>query len=510
MKQLSRAIKHSPPLRRLTLGAGLLIALSGCQAGVAQVMPAPAVQPSVHAAAGQGSTPAQAAAQSQAFTAKLQVSPAHAQVGQTVQVQGSGYPASTDVDMVWHSAQGRYELEGGTEFVGQRYTETSRVLTTVRATSEGDIDAKVQVPEDFGGGHDLRGRVQGQEISQTNVTVDPTFSMNPSEGPLGTAIELRIVGVDSSINSNTWHVLYDNRYLGFMSAVTTHGVAVARIRAAGPVGVRSISVWHNSFNSTPYLNWPQGPYKDTPVASFTFNVTSDPGPAKAIVEDFAARDNPWPVQSDGSGQLSVAPDRGTAGTATILKASHLPANATLSLSWATMVGNRVSSTGFTEESRALGEVTTGPDGAFNKPFSIPNDLGGQHRIDVKSGDKVLASASLVIEPSVVSVDPVTVHAGDTINLHFRGFGWTTYDNTYAVTYDNSYIGYACGFSTAGDVEFKITATGAPGTHLIDLYPTIYKGKDAMPRVYSVPQLTYADDHPQRITPAIRLAVEIAN
>jgi len=61
------------------------------------------------------------------------------------------------------------------------------------------------------------------------------------------------------------------------------------------------------------------------------------------------------------------------------------------------------------------------------------------------------------------------------------------------------------------VRFRLPATGAPGTHLIDLYPTIYRAKDPgrMPRgVYSVPQLTYADDHPGEDLPAFRYAFEV--
>ncbi len=196
-------------------------------------------------------------------------------------------------------------------------------------------------------------------------------------------------------------------------------------------------------------------------------------------------------------------------TPTAINGSGLPANATLNLRWSTMVGNRVSASGFSEDSRDMGNVTTGPDGSFVKPMAIPDDLGGPHRIDIVSGDKVLASTGMVIEPSVLSLNPTTVRAGDTVSIHLKGVGWTTYDNTYAVTYDNSYIGYVCGFSTNGDVQFTVTATGAPGTHLIDLYPTIYKGKDAMPRVYSVPQLTYAADHPARTTPAIRMSIQIS-
>jgi hypothetical protein len=145
-------------------------------------------------------------------------------------------------------------------------------------------------------------------------------------------------------------------------------------------------------------------------------------------------------------------------------------------------------------------------------MELPDDLGGQHKIDVVDGaGSVLGSTAVVILPTLESIGPLRLRAGEEVKIHLKGLGWTTYDNTYTVTYDNGYVGYICGFSTAGDIWFTLPVVGAPGTHLIDLYPTIYKTKDPsrMPRgVYSIPQLTYADDHPQRRTPAVRLAVEI--
>ena len=494
--------------RALALGAAALLALSACQiAGGPVILPPPQAQPRV-APAVQAPAQVQAQAPTQAYTARLQLTPAHAQVGATVEVRGTDYPPGAEVELVWYSAQGRYELENGTEFVGQRYEPTSEVLGMVRADQDGAISTRFEVPLDFGGPHDLRGRIEGQEVSQAMLTVDPSFSMTPSEGPVGTPIELRIVGVDARTNINTWHVLYDNRYFGFMSAVQTKGVAVAHFRAAGPIGEHRISAWHNSFFSIPYLNWQQGPYKDVPGAEFNFRVTADQQLPAVQVEDFSALDNPWPIEATGAGTLSLSVDRGTVGQPTTLRGSGLPPNASLTLRWWTMVGNRVSASGFTDDARTLGELQTGPDGSFVKELAIPDDLGGQHRLDVLDGETVLAATGLVIQPSVVSISPTRVRAGEEIKIHLKGVGWTTFENTYAVTYDNSYIGYVCGFSTNGDVQFAVTATGAPGTHLIDLYPTIYKGKDAMPRVYSVPQLTYTDDHPQRITPAIRLAVEV--
>jgi hypothetical protein len=43
----------------------------------------------------------------------------------------------------------------------------------------------------------------------------------------------------------------------------------------------------------------------------------------------------------------------------------------------------------------------------------------------------------------------------------------------AVTYDNNYIGYSCGFNSNGWVVVHFPAVGGVGTHLIDLYPLYY-------------------------------------
>lgn len=483
-------VVHSLPFAAILL---LGLALAGCSSGTS-------------GAAGQSATAS--GTPQPTFTAKLAFNPPQAKAGDTVSFSGTGYLANATVNLDWHSAKGHYELQGGTEFVGQRFDETSKVLATAQADGSGAISGKLTVPVDFGGSHDVRGSVNGKEVSQASVTVTPTFKLTPTEGPIGTLMELQITGVDWRTNVNTWHVLYNNTYLGFVSAVTTNGVAVARFRAAGPVGQADISVWHNSYNPTPYLNYLQGPYKSVPSADFTFNVTSDPGIASTQVEDYSASDNPAPVTPQGSGKLTLSVDRGQVGKETTLQGSALPANTQLTLRWWTMVGNRVSSTGFSDQSKDIGTVQTDASGAFTKTIAIPDDLGGQHRLEVVQGDKVLAAAGMVIEPSVASITPTQASAGQEITIHLKGLGWTTIDNTYAVTYDNSYIGYVCGFSTNGDVLFKIKATGGAGTHLIDLYPTIYKGQDAKPSVYSVPQLTYATDHPQRTTPAIRMSIEI--
>ncbi len=445
----------------------------------------------------------------QAYTATLQFAPPRARIGDLVQVSGTGYPAGADVELVWYTVQGRYELERGTEYVGQRYDPGFAVLTTLRADADGAINGALEVPLDFGGPHDVRGRVEGRELSQASLTIQPSFTLSPASGPVGTDLELHVLGVESDLRINTWQVLYDNRYLGYVSAVTTRGEAIARFRAAGPVGKHVISVWHNSFATSPYLNWDKGPFGAVPSGiEFTFDVTEDVGVEPIVVEECAADDGPWASYTTGPATLTVTPDRGIVGQTVTLRASGLPANREITLRWWTMLGNRVSGMGFTHESRDLGAATSGPDGTLEYDLSIPDDLGGQHRLELLDGGQALGTTGLVIQPSVVSISPTHLRVGEQITIHLKGLGWTTYDNVYAVTYDNAFMGYACGFSTNGDVEFLVTATGQPGTHLIDLYPNVNKGKEFLPQIYYAPHLTYADDHPQRKPPAIRLAIQV--
>ena len=49
--------------------------------------------------------------------------------------------------------------------------------------------------------------------------------------------------------------------------------------------------------------------------------------------------------------------------------------------------------------------------------------------------------------------------GTPVTIHLKGVGWTEYDNIYVATYDNAYMGYACGFNSQGDVVINFTASG---------------------------------------------------
>jgi len=65
--------------------------------------------------------------------------------------------------------------------------------------------------------------------------------------------------------------------------------------------------------------------------------------------------------------------------------------------------------------------------------------------------------------------------------------------------DNVYIGYACGFSTDGDVDFPLEASFAPGWHVVDVYPSFYRNNaysevDETPFLFRHALLSW-QDHP---------------
>jgi hypothetical protein len=180
------------------------------------------------------------------------------------------------------------------------------------------------------------------------------------------------------------------------------------------------------------------------------------------------------------------------------------------LVWGTQAGSRVSGTGFAPRENHVASLTVAADGRLEAALIVPEDLGGLHTLSVRSGDKTLARTFFAIETSVVSISPTSGSAGTPVTIHLKGVGWTDFDNIYIATYDNAYMGYACGFNSQGDVVVNFNAAGSPGIHLIDFYPGIYQGPDKDQQLYRLPQLTYADDHPGNKIPALRFAFDVTS
>ena len=521
--QLSR--RHV--LRSAALGgAGLAAAaLIGCSSGKEQ-KPAEktgATAPGATATATASATgTASAAAALPANLILLKTSPERGPGGTKFTITGEGLKPSTRLDFVWNATNGVYKTElnnNRMEFFERLFTLERTPLGQVTTDAQGKVSASFTAPVDFGGVHDIYALIDGKESAKAGFLIEKTVNFSPSEGPLGTPITVRITGLGSSAFTSTGAIRYDNKYTGFVTATTTRGTAEFQLRAAGPVGDHLIELYGAS-HATPYLNVEQSPVAAVGTYRATFRVTRDGGPPANVLE--------WPEQSLVStsavmprttiGLAGTTPTPATLSPATgpirstpKLEASGLPAGAAVDLVWMTVTGNDV--TGWQLGEEALGKATAAAGGTLSVPVTVPESLGGWHGVRIVSGGKVLAEAPYFVERNLERAPAQRVKAGEKFTVQLKGVGWTELDNGAAVTYDNSYLGYACGFSSKGDVTVELVATGGPGTHLIDFYPMIYDGGHGKwPWQYNLPMLTFTRDHPSlglgyRL-PAFHLAIEV--
>jgi len=432
--------------------------------------------------------------------------------GTAAHATATGLHAGQSVDLVWGTVTGGWVIEDYYHFRGKKYSESTMSLGRFAVDAAGRLDARFVVPEDYGGVHEVIARVGDTPVAQGAINLTQTFAMTPASGPPGTPIALKITGLGWRTMESTWVVNWDNQELGFVSAAGTRGSAVARFRATGAVGDHIVKLY-TGWQGLGYLNYEQSPVAALPRPQFTFHTTPGVIGDTAYVEPYQPQPIPTTepaAASAGVGpHVTLSPAQGAVGTRAALKGDGFAPGATLRLTWETAVGSRVTDAGFTPQDVPIGEAVADAAGHFERALTIPDDLGGLHGVAIRQGDDLVGRAHFVIETSLVDVSPRSGPAGTPVTIHLKGVGWTEYDNIYVATYDNAYMGYACGFNSHGDVVINFTATGEPGPHLIDLYPGIYQGPATEPQqLYRLPQLTYADDHPGNKIPAVRIRFEV--
>ncbi len=438
------------------------------------------------------------------YVGTLDVVPVHGKAGTPFTVKAEKLPPNQEFQLVWRTMNGRWKVTES-EYKGREFIPVAYEMAKVKSDAAGRIAATFTTPEDFGAGHDIVLQQGDRLMTQVGYSVDMTVDVSPKSGPLGTPIKVEVKGVGWRSLYNSWDLLYDNNFTGWMSAVTTHGSASFTIPATGHVGDHIIEVLHGEF-TFPYRNMQQNPEPDRPRWAIPFTVTAGAPVLPAPPQQQAQKNvRVLPPQ----GELVSVPRFSGVGEPVKVSGSGLEAGKTYKLNWTRVIGNRMTGRGWQEDSKPVAEAKADASGRIEFSFNTPDDLGGAHGLWIETG-KTKKQGTHLIKSTAFPLDVARGPVGTKFTLHLKGVGWTETANIMHLVYDNSYNGYACAFNSQGDVEIFVQATGTPGWHYIDLYPGIYKGTETDPNNFKMPQLTYAADHPGEDLQAFHFAFEVTS
>ena len=437
------------------------------------------------------------------FVGRLNVAPENGPVGTPLTVTADRLPPNQEFQLIWRTVKGNWKVDNA-EYHGREYNPVAYEIAKVRSDSEGRLTAKFETPEDFGFSHDIVLQQPDRMFTQVGFSVDMTIEISPKEGPVGTPIMVDVKGIGWRSLFNSWVLLYDNSFTGWMSSVTTGGSAKFTIPATGRPGVHILEVLHGEL-TFPYRNMQQNPEPDRPRWAIPFRITSGPAvlppPPETQAQTVVRR---LPLQ----GELVATPAFSAIQEPVVVSGGGFEPGKTYQLNWTRVIGNRMTGRGWEVSATPVAETTADAGGNAIFQFKVPDDLGGEHGLYVDMGGGKKKEGTFWIKATAAPLDVGRGPVGTEFRIHLKGVGWSETANIVHLVYDNSYIGYACAFNSQGDVELIMKATGEPGWHYIDLYPGIYKGQETRPNNFRIPQLTYADDHPGEDLPAFRFAFEV--
>lgn len=429
-------------------------------------------------------------------------------VGSTVLATAAGLPPRARVALSWGTVAGGWAIDDGHRFRGTRFTDTMSTIGWFDVDARGRLRATFRVPEDYGGAHQVVALIDNASVARGEIVVAPTFELTPAFGPVGTPLELRAMGLDWRGTHSTWVATWDARDLGVITATGTRGTAVARFRAAGGVGEHAIELRSGSPGRTSMVGDPPS----SPTVShrrFAFRTT--PGEVDRTTEEgYRPQWLERTLANVVGAMVTLEPSQGPVGTRAVLRGEGFAPHQPFSLNWESPAASRDGDQDRATARHTLEDIHADPDGRFDWPLTIPDATGGAHSVTLREGSELVARAPFIIETRLGDMTPRSGPAGTLVTIRLNGVGWTDFDRAYVATYDNGMLGTTRPEGGPGHAVISFTATGAPGPHLVDLYPGISPGPMfASEPLFRLPQLTYESDHPGAILPALRLTFHIS-
>jgi hypothetical protein len=194
---------------------------------------------------------------SDGYVGRLTVFPEHGPAGTLATVSGEGLPAEQAFQLVWRTVDGAWKVTAS-EYHGREYRAVAFEIAKVKTDQFGRLSVQFVVPEDFGFMHDIVLQQETRLVTQTGFSIDMAVEISPKSGPVGTPITVEVKGIGWRPLVNSWHLLYDNHFTGWISSVTTHGSARFTIPATGGPGMHMLEVLHGEL-TFPYRNMQQSP-----------------------------------------------------------------------------------------------------------------------------------------------------------------------------------------------------------------------------------------------------------
>jgi len=183
-----------------------------------------------------------------------------------------------------------------------------------------------------------------------------------------------------------------------------------------------------------------------------------------------------------SGTLVASDEEAYVGDTITLRGLNLPADTEVDVIWKTVEGqwgvlkaNQVIGPQYRPRTTTAFSVTTDEDGRFEKDWEIPEDYGGEHTLEVQTGEDKppLAQTTIAITPWF-ELDRTEAPLGEFFTITGYGIGPNVLENNYQIAWDNGTMGFMTGVINRGTATARVRATGPVGSHEIQVWRN-YRG-----------------------------------
>ncbi|MEF8756734.1 MAG: hypothetical protein V5A33_00710 [Halobacteriales archaeon] len=183
-----------------------------------------------------------------------------------------------------------------------------------------------------------------------------------------------------------------------------------------------------------------------------------------------------PGEEAHAGTLVLSDENGHVGDTLTLKGRNFPADERLSVVWNSVDGqwgslkaNELLDPQYRPRSDEILSVRTDGNGNFTEEWTVPEDYGGEHVLEVETPPgETVASSTYSIEPHF-ELDRRSAPMGERFHLTGYGLGPNRITNNYQVTWDNKFVGFMTGVQNRGTTNAEIRAVGPPGEHVMQLW-----------------------------------------